>query len=262
MPRRASATGQRVNGAGWLPKNLSVAKLQESLIAGKKAPLAKLASIVRFRKGTTIYRAGAAADTFYIIISGTVAAFQYAREKKHIAAFLYAGDLFGAADQGRYSIATMALTPVVAYAVPSSVLRMPLPEIADLHFYLVAKICDQLHQARHHALILAQLHSHTKVAMFLQMQKTLQALRGDRSAEIHLSMTRSNIAEYIGISLAALSRAFGTLKRRRIITYRGRRSVQIINAKAFQKLAGEPKSGTRFSVMPWQRPDLGRALRH
>ena len=58
-------------------------------------------------------------------------------------------------------------------------------------------------------------------------------------AEIYLPMDRSNIGEYIGMTLAAVSRAFRTLTTRGVIKLRDRGQVRIINRDAFDKIAGD-----------------------
>jgi CRP/FNR family transcriptional regulator len=47
--------------------------------------------------------------------------------------------------------------------------------------------------------------------MFLQLLEQIQAARGERSTEIYLPMNRSDIGEYVGMSLEAVSRAFRSL---------------------------------------------------
>jgi CRP/FNR family transcriptional regulator len=58
------------------------------------------------------------------------------------------------------------------------------------------------------------------------LDRSRQARDGD-SGEIYLPMTRSDIADYIGFSLAAVSRSFRTLADRRLITFRDRRHLLI-----------------------------------
>ncbi|MGO9700924.1 MAG: helix-turn-helix domain-containing protein, partial [Xanthobacteraceae bacterium] len=80
----------------------------------------------------------------------------------------------------------------------------------------------------------------TKLAMFLQLIEHIQASRGDQTTEIYLPMDRSDIGEYIGVTLAAVSRAFRNLTARGIIKVRNRRHVAVIDRGAFEKIAGNP----------------------
>jgi CRP-like cAMP-binding protein len=75
--------------------------------------------------------------------------------------------------------------------------------------------------------------------MFLQLVEQLEIARGEQTAEIYLPMDRSDIGEYIGITLAAVSRAFRTLNTRGVIKFRDRGHVKIVDRDAFEKIAGE-----------------------
>ena len=75
--------------------------------------------------------------------------------------------------------------------------------------------------------------------MFLQLQEHVQTDGGGHAAEIYLPMDRTDIADYVGMSLAAVSRGFRDLATRRIIRVRDRRHMKIVDRKAFEKLAGE-----------------------
>ncbi len=50
-------------------------------------------------------------------------------------------------------------------------------------------------------------------------------------------MDRKDIAEFVGMSLAAESRGFRDLTARRVIRIRDRRHVKIVDRKALEKLA-------------------------
>jgi CRP/FNR family transcriptional regulator len=75
--------------------------------------------------------------------------------------------------------------------------------------------------------------------MFLQLLEQLQTSRGESTTEIYLPMSRSDIGEYIAMSLEAVSRAFRSLTARRIIKSRDRRHVKIIDRSAFEDLVDE-----------------------
>ncbi len=72
--------------------------------------------------------------------------------------------------------------------------------------------------------------------MFLDMLEHLQAARGEPVAEIYLPMDRSSIAAYLGLTLAALSRAFRLLSAKQIVSSRNRHHVKILDRDAFNRL--------------------------
>ncbi|HEY7300159.1 MAG TPA: helix-turn-helix domain-containing protein [Xanthobacteraceae bacterium] len=219
----------------------SVGHAHQLLSEDERARLAVMASIARFRKGETIYREGDYADAVFNIISGVVASWKPAPDgREHIVAFLFFDDLFGLSAEGRYANSSKAITAVTAYRLPVIALRSRLSRDAQLEFHVICKLCQELRQVQRHAFLLSEKKAISRLAMFLQMMEQLQLGRGEQSAEIHLPMDRSDIGEYVGMTLAAVSRAFRSLTMRGIIKHRDRRHVSIVDRRAFEAIAGEP----------------------
>ena len=218
----------------------STGKMGQLLSDDERARLAVIASIVRFKKGAEIYREGHRANTVFNIISGVVKAYKTTPDgSEHITAFLFPDDLFGLSEEGSYTNSTKAITLVTAYQLPVSALRSRLLKDASLEFHVICKLCQELRQAQRHAFLLVRRRALSKVAMFLQLLEQLQAARGEHTTEIYLPMSRSDIGEYIGMSLEAVSRAFASLTTRGIIKSRDRRHLKIIDRSTFEKIAGD-----------------------
>jgi CRP/FNR family transcriptional regulator, anaerobic regulatory protein len=221
----------------------------------ERARLAVMASIVRFKKGEVIYREGDPADVVFNIITGVVTAYRKALDgNEHMVAFLLPDDLFGLSGEGRYTNTARAITAVAAYRLPVTALRNRLSKDAELEFHIICKLCQELRQAQRHAFLLSQRSAVTKLAMFLQFIEQLQIAKGEQTADVYLPMDRSDIGEYIGITLAAVSRTFRSLTMRGIIKVRDRRHVRILDRTAFEKIAGDPieESGVA-SALPMRR---------
>jgi len=185
----------------WIP---SAGRMHQLLTDDERARLAVMASIVRFKKGETIYRQGDPADAVFNINTGVVNACQKAPDgREHVVAFLLPDDLFGLSAEGRYANTTRAITAITAYRLPVTALRTRLTKDVELEFHVICKLCQELRQAQRHAFLLSQRSAITKLAMFLQIIERLEVAKGKETTEISLPMDRSNIAEYIGITLAA-----------------------------------------------------------
>jgi CRP-like cAMP-binding protein len=226
----------------WAP---SAEKMRQLLSDEERARLAVLASIVRFNKGEEIYGEGQRANSVFNIITGVVKAYKIAPDgNEHITAFLFPDDLFGLSEEGRHINSTKAITPVTAYRLPVSALRSRLSKDAGLEFHVICKLIHELRQTQRHAFLLARRNALSKVAMFLQLLEQLQAARGERTTEIYLPMNRSDIGEYIGMSLEAVSRAFRGLTTRGIIKSRDRRHLKIMDRSTFDKIAGDTNTSS------------------
>jgi CRP/FNR family transcriptional regulator len=207
----------------------------------ERARLAVIASIVRFKKGERIYQENDRADAVYNIISGVVAVYRKAPGgSEHMVAFLLPEDLFGLSAEQRYTNSTRAITAVSAYRLPVSALRSRLTKDAALEFHVICKLCEDLRQTQRHAFLLSQRSAVTKIAMFVQLLEQLSLARGEQPEEIYLPIDRSDIGEYTGLTLAAVSRAFRSLSTRGVIRVRDRRYVKISDRAVFEKIAGDP----------------------
>jgi len=221
----------------WLPGNPSPGESHQLLTDDERARLATIASIVRFKKGAQIYSEGEPGKAVFNIIGGVIKIYMVTPEgREYVSAFLYPGDLFGLSEEGRFMNSAKAVTPVTTYLLPLDALQRRVFKDADLEFHVIAKLCHELRQAQRHAVLLAQKHALSKLAMFLQIQEHIQSTDGV-PLEIYLPMGRSDIADFVSMSLAAVSRGFGSLVARGVIKYRDRRHLKIVDRKAFETLA-------------------------
>ena len=219
----------------WVPGTPRSGARHQLLSEEERSRLAVIASIVRFKKGEDIYHAGDRADAIFNIISGVVKSYS-GNGGDRIVAFLFPKDLFGLSQEGVYTNAARALMPVTAYRLPVSALRNRLSKDALLEYHVICKLCEELRQAQHHAFLLGERRADARLATFLQMLEQLEAASGGASSEIYVPMDRSDIGEYVGLSLAAVSRTFGSLVQRNVIKFRDRRHVRVINRAAFDRI--------------------------
>ncbi len=241
--------GPAIRALDWGGAGSTHGKMHQLLSDEERARLATIASIVRFEKGTEIYREGDHAEALFNIIGGVVKDCKRNPDgSEHILAFWFPQDLFGLSEDSCYVSSIKTLTPVTAYRIPVAALRGRLSTDPLLEFHLIVKLCYELRQAQRHAFMLARTRTIPKLTMFLQMLEEMQAANGEPTNEIYLPMNRSDIAEYIGTSLAAVSRAFHTLAARDIIQTRNRKHVKIIDRAAFDRFAGNVTVGEQVSV--------------
>lgn len=231
----------------WIPGNSRKGERHQLLGEDERARLAKIASIVRFGKGDRIYQEGDPAEAVFNIVSGVVTAYRTLMDGEHVAAFLHPGDVFGLSEEGRYANGTRAATAVVAYKMPWPAVHRIMETDADLDINVIVKLCEELRETQRHGLLLAQKRAVTRLAMFLDLQESLQISRGEPASEIHLPMDRSSIAAYLGMTLAALGRSFRALSSKKIISTRGLRHVKVLDREGLNRLA-DMRSGDKNNL--------------
>ena len=138
------------------PWGSSAGRMHQLLTDDERARLAVVASIVRFKKGAVIYREGERVDAIFNIIGGVFTPYRTAPDgSEYIGAFLFAEDLFGLSEEGRYINSMRAITPVTAYRNPVSALRSRFSKDAQLEFRVICKLCQELRLAQRHAFLLS-----------------------------------------------------------------------------------------------------------
>ncbi len=218
----------------------SKGKKAQLLTDEERAQLSVIASVVRFRKGTQIYHEGDHAGAVFNIIGGVVKAYRaLPDETERIGAFLFADDLFGLAQEGKYVNSAKAVTAVTAYRLPVSALESRLPKNAALEFHVICKLCHELREAQRHAFLLGHRDALVKVAMFIQLLEHHQAAKGESTNELYLPMSRSDVADYVGMSLESVSRSFRTLASRGVISFKNKRNAKIEDRAQLDTIASQ-----------------------
>lgn len=101
---------------------------------------------------------------------------------------------------------------------------------------LLLKFTHELREGERHGMMLARHDALGGIVLFIGMLERLENQRGRNTKVIYLPMLRSDIADYVGLSLPAVSRAFHMLASRNIIQLSDRRHLQIIDRTRFEEL--------------------------
>jgi CRP/FNR family transcriptional regulator len=185
-----------------------------------------------------IYREGAAADSVFAVMEGVVKSYrELPSGKRALCAFLFPRDLFGLAEQGGYVNSTQAVTPVILYRLSVTQLTVLLKNDAELQFQFLAKVTHELRESQRRAVLLNRRDAAGRLAMFIE----LMAARRDRSARreraVPLPMSRTDIANFIGLSLESVSRAAKELQRRDLVTFETPHLVRIVDVAGLAEVA-------------------------
>jgi CRP/FNR family transcriptional regulator len=199
----------------------------------QQTELASIATEVHFRPRATVYSADSSAHSAFIVKEGIVKAFRdFASGRQRVLAFLFPGDVFGLAENGRYVNAVETVTPTTCFKIPVSALTDMFVRDGELELQFLFKITHELREAQRQQIILTRRDSRGRVAMFLRM---LQRRNGD-SSRIELAMSRVDIARYLGLSSEAVSRATARLSREGIVAFPSLHVAEILNRSQFDRL--------------------------
>jgi CRP/FNR family transcriptional regulator len=206
----------------------------------QRQELESLSTLVTINARGTVYRAGTHAGAVYICREGALKSFrELPSGKRRIMAFLFARDLFGLSERGRYVNTVQALTRTVCYRIPIEPLQAVLRKDAELEFQFLCKVIHELREVQYHTVMVGRRSAAGRVAMFLIMLE--KNLSGDavKRTTIPLPMSRSDMAEYLGLSLEAVSRACTKLQKDRLIAFDSSRFVRVLDRARLDRLASD-----------------------
>jgi len=195
--------------------------------------------MLRLTPRTIVYREGQPADAVFINGEGIVISFkELPSGKRRVAGFRFAADVFGLAEGGVYVNTARAITPCTVYRIPLDALTALLREDADIQFQLLCKVVHELRQQQRKAIIVARRDAPGRIAMFIDMLRRRLASGRVVDDLVALPMTRSDIGDYLNLTLETVSRACRRLSDAGLVRF-STGSVQIVDRGRFEKLVGK-----------------------
>ncbi|WP_440981960.1 helix-turn-helix domain-containing protein [Shinella sumterensis] len=181
-----------------------------------------------FPIGGEIYAQGEKSCGIYTVEFGAVRVYRLLADgRRQISSFHLAGEVFG--------FETDATHHFFAEAICATCIRFR--RVTTLNGEFAGKLLpialQSLVRAQEHLLVLGRQNAVERVAAFLvDMSERQGGLR-----RVELQMSRSDIGDYLGLSIETVSRVFSRLRQRDIIRLPNLRSVEIVKLKALQDLA-------------------------
>jgi CRP/FNR family transcriptional regulator len=200
--------------------------------------LLAIATRLKFGPRAIVYREGDARNWIFINGDGLVKAYrELPSGKRRVLGFLFPKDVFGLSQHGRYVNTTKTVTATTIYRIPHEAMMAMLRRDAALNFIFLCKVTQKLREAQRQAIAIGRRDACGRLAMFLDMlERDLPDHK--RGADIDLPMSRSDIAEYLGLSLEALSRATRKLGMQGILTFPDRHHAHVEDRFRFDSLVG------------------------
>jgi len=209
------------------------------LTSAQRQQLVSVATKLTVKSGHILYREDTLAEFIFVCAEGAVKSYrELPSGTRRVAMFLFGGDIFGLAENGRYVNTAQAISPSTIYRLPVDVLTALLRQDPDLDFQFLCKVTHELREAQRRIIAMGRRDAAGRVAMFLHMIRRRQSGRLEHNT-IPLPMSRSDIAGYLGLSLEAVSRATGALVKDGMLAFDGRHSVRILDADRLDKLAAD-----------------------
>ncbi len=206
---------------------------------GAATTLDTLGTSVAYARGKTIIEEGNPAEYVYKVVAGALRKVRLLPDgRRHITRFLMPGDFFGFAEGDVYSHTVEAVADVtlVRYARRGFEAALEQDPRAGRHF--LSLVCKALSATQDQLLLLGRKSALERMASFLlALSDRMGADRKSHGKELDLPMNRSDVADYLGLTIETVSRLITRLRSLRIIETPDAHRILILKRDALEDLA-------------------------
>ena len=137
--------------------------------------------------------------------------------RRQITGFLFAGDFLGLIHNEAYAYSAEALVPTKLCRFPRRRLEALLAEIPHLEQRLLAMASHELAAGQDQMMLLGRKSARERFVSFILTMSDSAKRHGRPGDPVFLAMSRSDIADYLGLTTETVSRTFTSLKKQRLI---------------------------------------------
>jgi CRP/FNR family transcriptional regulator len=134
-----------------------------------------------------------------------------------ITGFLFAGDFLGLADGAEHGFSAEAIEPSTACRFRRSEYQALIHSTPSLERAVLNRVRHELAAAHSQMLLLGRKTAQERLASFLLDLPSHDPLRPQQSGQVHLPMTRGEIADYLGLTIETVSRVLTKLKTQGVV---------------------------------------------
>jgi CRP-like cAMP-binding protein len=236
MEKRASSSSPVPPTLRAIPFTASGPGSEALLLSpAQREQLAQIGVRIRLPARMVILREDSPAEWVFAISEGCVKCYRdLPSGRRALTAFLFNHDIFGLAENGRYVNTVQAISNVTLFRVPTLDLANLLKQDGNLQFQFLSKVTHELRSSQRRATMINRRDAVGRFAMFIAMMAHGALTDGQAVA---LPMARSDIADYLGLSLESVSRAAAELERSGLVNFENRHLARIADGARMAKLA-------------------------
>ncbi|MEO6186946.1 MAG: cyclic nucleotide-binding domain-containing protein [Steroidobacteraceae bacterium] len=198
--------------------------------------------VQHLERGATLFRVGDAQGSVYIVRSGALKTTAFTEEgEEHVLGFHLPGELIGldSLASGEHCVEAVALSETRVCAVPMQVLVTRGATTPGRTRDLLQIIGRDAQESQAHVEVLMRRQASERIALFLHSMLVRCQRHEAGLDELHLPMSREEVARYLGLALETVSRGFTRLQDEGVILVAGR-VVGILDVERLRRLAQVP----------------------
>jgi CRP/FNR family transcriptional regulator len=178
------------------------------------------------------------AEYVYNVTAGTVKVYKLLGDgRRQITGFLFAGDFLGLIHNESYAYSAEALMPTTLCRFPRRKLETLLDEMPNLEQRLLAMASHELAAAQDQMVLLGRKSARERVVSFMLMLSNSAARHGRPDGPVSLPMSRSDIADYLGLTIETVSRTLTGLRKQGLIELLDEKHVRLSRRSELREIA-------------------------
>ena len=200
--------------------------------------LEAMARDVRLQAGQMLAREGDVRRYVFTVTSGALRRIRVLPDgRRLVAGFLMPGDFIGFSGASHYRHSIEAITDSVLCSIAQTDMRELCERHPGLEHDLLERACVELDATRNNLMALARMTPLERLAGFLLDMAARRQRQGLGGNQLVLPMTRTDIADYLGLTVETVSRSFTKLRQDGTIAANDPHHIELLDSERLRALA-------------------------
>ncbi len=191
------------------------------------------------QKHQVIFQAGRPLTSLYAIRTGSLKSYMLSEKgEEQITAFHLPGDIVGfdSIFSMQHFTFSQALETTMVCEIPFKILEELNNKFPTLRRKIISLMSQEIQSYQRMILLLSKMSAETRLAAFIKNLSNRYSARGFSAREFRLTMTRTDIGNYLGLTVETISRLLGRFQKMGILNVQGK-YITILDMDALTKLA-------------------------
>jgi CRP/FNR family transcriptional regulator, anaerobic regulatory protein len=185
-----------------------------------------------------VFCEGDTARQVYRVEAGLLCTYRMMSDgRRQVVDFAFPGDIVGLGAGSEHNTSAQAIRPTRLRCLPTSALTEAMHTDARLAAKLYTAVAEELHAARELLLSVCQRSAAERLAAFLVALVRRNERRGLHAETLDLGMTRTDIADFLGLTIETVSRTFTKFRTQGLIDIAQCTSITIVDRGGLEALA-------------------------
>jgi CRP/FNR family transcriptional regulator len=195
---------------------------------------------VKLGSGQTLFHEGDPATRVFTLTSGTLKLYKLLPDgRRQVTGFMHPGDFLGMSTDDEHAFSAEAIEDAQLCWFPRNRFDDFVEEHGAMERELYRMAAHELAAAQQQMVLLGRKTATERLASFLVLlAERSERLPGRGSNLVRLPMSRSDIADYLGLTKETVSRVVSSFRRVRLIRLRAVDEVEIVDRAGLEHLAG------------------------